>query len=77
MNNKIIGFCASTFDLMHPGYVLMFEDAKTICNYLIAAIQTDPTIDRPHKNKPVQTLEERKIVLRAIKYIDEIVEYST
>lgn len=71
------GFVASSFDLMHPGYILMFQDAKNVCDYLICALQNDPTVDRPTKNKPVLTLEERKIVLSAIKYIDEIVVYNT
>lgn len=74
---KIKGFVASTFDLMHPGYIKMFRDAKIVCEHLICAIQSDPTLDRPQKNKPVQTLEERIVVLEAIKFVDEIVVYST
>lgn len=75
--NKKIGFLAGSFDLIHPGYILMFEDAKTVCDHLIVALQTDPTLDRPNKNKPVQTLEERKKILSSIKFIDEIVIYSS
>ena len=71
------GFVASSFDLMHPGYILMFQDAKTVCDYLICGLHDDPTVDRPTKNKPILTLEERKIVLSAIKYVDEIVVYNT
>jgi glycerol-3-phosphate cytidylyltransferase len=71
------GFVASSFDLIHPGYILMFQDAKTVCDYLICGLHTDPTIDRPTKNKPIQSLEERKIVLQAIRYVDEIVLYNT
>jgi len=55
----------------------MFKDAKTVCNHLVIALQSDPTIDRPEKNKPVQTLQERIIILNAIKYVDEIIVYDT
>ena len=55
----------------------MLREAKTVCDYLIVGLQTDPTIDRPEKNKPVQTLLERYIQLNAIEYVDEIVPYQT
>jgi glycerol-3-phosphate cytidylyltransferase len=72
-----IGITFSTFDLFHAGHVKMLEEAKKICDYLIVGLQTDPTIDRQSKNKPVQSLVERYIQLKACKYIDEIVPYST
>ena len=72
-----VGFTASTFDLLHAGHVMMLREAKTVCDYLIVGLQTDPTIDRPEKNKPVQTLLERYIQLNAIEYVDEIVPYQT
>jgi glycerol-3-phosphate cytidylyltransferase len=72
-----IGFTASAFDLLHSGHTLMLEEAKTVCNYLIVGLQTDPTIDRPNKNKPVQTVVERYLQLRACKYVDEIIPYTT
>lgn len=76
--NKIIGFTCSCFDLLHAGHILMLKDAKKQCDHLIVGLQTDPTIDRPDtKNRPIQSLKERKIQLEAIKYIDEIIEYST
>jgi len=76
--DKIIGFACSSFDLLHAGHILMLKDAKNQCDYLIVGIQTDPTIDRPNeKNKPIQSFEERKIQLEAVKYIDEVIEYST
>jgi len=77
MSNNKKGIIAGCFDIIHPGYIKMFEDAKSVCDYLIIALQSDPTIDRPEKNKPVQTLEERKIILNAISYIDEIKVYNT
>jgi len=78
MKNKIIGFTCSSFDLLHAGHILMLKDAKDQCDYLIVGLQTDPTIDRPNiKNRPVQSLEERKIQLEAVKYIYKIVIYNT
>jgi glycerol-3-phosphate cytidylyltransferase len=55
----------------------MLKEAKTVCEHLICAVQSDPTVDRPKKNKPVQTLSERIAVLEAIRYVDEIVAYET
>ena len=72
-----IGFTCGSFDLLHAGHVLMLEEAKKQCDHLIVAVQTDPSIDRPHKNQPVQTNEERAMVLRGIKYVDEIRTYTT
>ena len=73
-----VGFTCSTFDLLHAGHILMLEEAKEHCDYLICGLQTDPTIDRPDtKNKPVQTIVERFIQLKAVKFIDDIVVYST
>ena len=71
------GIVASSFDLLHAGHVMMLREAKSKCDHLIAALQTDPTIDRPEKNKPVQTVVERYIQLSAVKYVDEIVVYAT
>lgn len=73
-----VGFVASCFDLLHAGHCLMLEDGKKQCDYLVVGLQTDPTIDRPDtKNKPILSLEERRILLESNKYVDEIVEYST
>jgi glycerol-3-phosphate cytidylyltransferase len=72
-----IGFVCSSFDLFHAGHVLMLKEAKTQCDYLIAALQTDPTIDRDWKNKPVQTVFERYVQLEGCKYVDQIIPYTT
>jgi glycerol-3-phosphate cytidylyltransferase len=72
-----VGITFSAFDLLHAGHVKMLEDAKQQCEYLICGLQTDPTIDRPEKNKPVQTVVERYIQLKACKHVDEIVPYTT
>ena len=72
-----IGITFSAFDLLHAGHIKMLEDAKQHCDYLIVGLQTDPTIDRPEKNKPTQTVVERYIQLKGCKYVDEIVPYAT
>ncbi len=73
-----IGFTCSTFDLFHAGHIIMLKEAKSVCDYLIVGLQTDPTIDRPDtKNKPVQSMFERFVQLQACKYVDEIIPYST
>ena len=72
-----IGFTCSCFDLLHAGHILMLKDAKEQCDYLIVGLQKDPTINRPKKNKPIQSFGERKIQLEAVKYIDEIIVYKT
>lgn len=72
-----IGFTCSTFDLLHAGHVTMLEEAKRHCDFLIVGLQNDPTLDRPGKNAPVQSIVERQIQLAAVKYVDEIVIYNT
>jgi len=71
------GFTCGAFDLMHAGHVLMLEEAKSVCDYLFVGIQTDPTIDRPTKNKPVESIAERFIRLSAVKYVDRVIPYAT
>ena len=72
-----IGITFSAFDLLHAGHIKMLQEAKSKCDYLICGLQTDPTIDRPEKNKPVQTVVERYIQLRGCVYVDEIITYAT
>ncbi len=72
-----IGITFSTFDLFHAGHVKMLEEAKSQCDYLICGLQTDPTIDRPEKNHPVQSVVERYIQLKGCKHVNEIVPYAT
>ena len=72
-----IGFTCSTFDLLHAGHVQMLSEAKEQCDYLVVGLQVDPSIDRPEKNKPVQTLVERYVQLKGVKYVNEIVCYQT
>jgi glycerol-3-phosphate cytidylyltransferase len=76
--NKSVGITFSTFDLLHAGHIAMLAECKKHCDYLIAGLQIDPTIDRPDtKNKPVQSIIERQIQLQAVRYVDEIVVYAT
>ena len=73
-----IGFNCSSFDLFHAGHVTMLKMEKKLCDYLIVALQVDPTVDRPStKNKPVQSVYERYVQLQACKYVDEILVYHT
>ena len=74
--NKV-GFTCSTFDLLHAGHVQMLREAREHCDYLICGLQMDPTIDRPDKNAPIQTIVERYTQLKAISYVDEIIPYLT
>jgi len=71
------GFTCSCFDLFHAGHIMMLKEAKEQCDYLIVGLQTDPTIDRPQKNKPIQSVFERYVQLDACKYVDEIIVYAT
>jgi glycerol-3-phosphate cytidylyltransferase len=76
--SKKIGITFSAWDMFHAGHVAMLAEAKNHCDYLIAGLQTDPTIDRPDtKNKPVQSIVERQIQLAACRYVDEVVVYQT
>jgi len=75
---KRIGITFSTFDMLHAGHIAMLSEAKNHCDYLIAGLQTDPTIDRPDtKNHPIQSVVERQIQLAACRYVDEVVVYQT
>ena len=77
-DKRRIGFTCSTFDLLHAGHILMLKDAAEVCDFLIVGLQTDPTLDRPlTKNTPIQTLQERKIQLEAVRYVDDIYVYDT
>ena len=72
-----IGFTCSCFDLLHAGHVAMLEEAKNNCEHLIVGLQIDPSLERDGKSKPIQSLVERQIQLRACKYVDEIIVYKT
>ena len=71
------GITFGAFDLFHAGHVLMLEEAKTVCDYLIVCIQTDPSLDREEKNKPVQSIIEREIQVSGCRFVDEVIIYDT
>jgi len=72
-----VGIICGAFDVIHPGYIHLFSDAKSVCKKLIILLQVDPTIDRPEKMKPTQPVEDRALILKAIKYIDDVIYYTT
>jgi glycerol-3-phosphate cytidylyltransferase len=74
---KIIGITFSTFDMLHAGHVRMLEEAKQYCDYLIVALQTDPSIEKPEKSKPIQSVVERYVQLKGCEFVDEIIPYTT
>jgi glycerol-3-phosphate cytidylyltransferase len=71
------GITFGAFDLFHAGHILMMEEAKSVCDYLIVCLQTDPSLDRSEKNSPVQSILERQIQVEACKYVDEVIIYDT
>ena len=77
LQGKEIGFTCSSFDLLHSGHVAMLAEARSHCDYLVVGLQVDPTIDRPEKNFPIQSIVDRQIQLMLIKYIDDIFVYNT
>lgn len=73
-----IGFTCSTFDLFHSGHIVMLQEAKSLCDYLVVGLLIDPTIDRPgKKNKPIQSSFERYVQLSSCRYVDEIIPFET
>ena len=74
---EVVGITAGAFDLFHAGHVLMLKDASNQCDHLIVALQTDPSIDRKKKNKPIQSMYERFVQLDGCRYVDEIIPYET
>ena len=72
-----VGFTCSTFDLLHAGHIIMLREAKEQCDYLICGLQVDPSLDRPEKNAPIQTVVERYTQLKAVGYVDEIIPYCS
>ena len=77
MTKKVRGFTCGAFDLLHAGHALMLKECKEHCDYLIVGLQKDPSVDRPEKNSPVQDYEERDIMIKSIKWVDEVVYYNT
>ena len=70
------GVIAGNFDIIHPGYIKMFKEAKQHCDSLIVLLHTDPTIERPEKLKAILSVEDRKEILMSLKYVDDVVRYT-
>lgn len=77
MNKEILGFTAGNFDLLHPGYIRCFREAKRHCDRFIVFLQIDPSLHRKSKYKPVISLYNRYEALMSIKYIDDVYTYQT
>ena len=71
-----MGITFGSFDLCHYGHILMFKECKEHCDYLIVGVQSDPSLDRSEKNKPIQSHEERAGVVESLRYVDEIRLYN-
>lgn len=74
---RIKGITFGSFDLCHYGHVLMFEECKKYCDYLIVGVQSDPSIDRPEKNSPIQSHTERLGIVRSLKFVDKVIPYDS
>lgn len=74
---KKVGIISGAFDLLHPGYILAFTEAKMYCDFLIVCLHVDPSVERPEKLKPVLTVLERTCILQSIRYVDRIMPYAT
>lgn len=77
MKKKIVGFTAGNFDLLHPGYIYTFEDARKHCDKFLIFLHKDPSAHRKNKYRPVIPLYERYRALMAISYVDEVFVYET
>jgi glycerol-3-phosphate cytidylyltransferase len=77
MKKYEVGFVAGAFDVIHPGYIKLFMDAKAHCEKLIVLIHVDPSAERPHKLAPILSVEERAIILLELRSVDQIGAYHT
>jgi len=71
------GFVCGAFDLLHPGHVALFKEARHHCNFLIVGLHTNPQIDRSYKNIPIQSMYERYVQLMSCKLVDQVIPYDT
>jgi len=71
------GFICSSFDLFHAGHVLMLEECKRNCDHLTVGLQINPNLERKNKNKPIQTILERQIVVMGCRFVDDVIIYET
>ena len=71
------GIIAGNFDVIHPGYIDMFNEMKTYVDEIHVLLHIDPSINRPEKIKPLLSVKERKMTLMALKGITEVSSYNT
>lgn len=76
-NTNIVGFTCGAFDLLHPGHLYLLSRCADECDKLIVGLHTDPSIERPTKNRPVQTTLERYYQLMSLRFVDEVIPYDT
>ena len=74
--SQIVGVIAGNFDVIHPGYIYMFDECKKHCDILLLLLHEDPSIERPEKIKPILDLSERNMILSSLKQIDRIITYQ-
>ena len=72
-----VRFTCGAFDLLHAGHAKMLKEAREQCDHLIVAVQSDPSLDRPEKNRPIQSYEERTAMIKSIRWVDEVRFYDT
>ena len=77
MKDFKLGFTAGNFDILHPGYIYTFEEAKRHCERFVVFLQNDPSLHRKSKYKPVIPSWDRYKALMSIKHIDEVFMYQT
>lgn len=71
------GIIAGNFDVIHPGYIHMFNECRRNCDKLIIMLHADPSIERPEKLKPILSVDERIVILESLVQVDEIIVYQT
>jgi glycerol-3-phosphate cytidylyltransferase len=71
-----IGFIAGAFDLLHAGHIHLLKECRSKCDFLIVGLHVDPSIQRPKKNKPIESILERQIRLQACEYVNEVIVYE-
>ena len=75
--NQTTGVIAGCFDVIHPGYIYLFNECKKHCDKLLLLLHEDPSVERKQKLKPVLTLQERILILLSLSQVDDIICYKT